>query len=575
VAIAPIGMPGEAPPSGGGYAFNVVVQGKGPKVGMRLSRVGIVLAVLALSLTAASAASAASVRSEFFGIVQTATLDDQDVQGMQAAKVRTTRFVLNWGAVEPGKGRFKWDTVDRFVGTLASHGIRVVPSIWGNPNWLPGSSSTPPIGGPQAEQQWRNFLKALVVRYRAGGTYWTTYYPKRFGANATPLPIQTWQIWNEPNLKKYFAPYPSPGKYARLLQISYPAIKSMDHSARVITAGMPGYGDVHAWTFLGNLYSVAGIKGYFDAVALHPYGPNLNRVKSEIQRVRNVMTKRGDGATPLWIDEIAWGSAHPDSHGINKGLNGQARMLRRAFKLILTHRAGWNIEHVFWYHWRDPRRSQAMCSFCGSAGLLRFNHDAKPAMKAFKSFTADAIAPKTNITSGPPDGGFSRDATPTFRFASNQIGSTFRCHFDARAFGQCPSPYTPFVGLSQGPHVFYVRAVDPPGNVSATVSRTFTVDTVPPPTPRITATNPASPANDNNPRVKGNAAAGTSVRIYTTAGCAGTPVAQASPAVFGAQGIAVSVLDNTTTSFRATATDAAGNASGCSPPITYVEDSTP
>ena len=102
-------------------------------------------------------------------------------------------------------------------------------------------------------------------------------------------------------------PLPSPGKYARLLQISYPAIKSRDHQARIIAAGMPGYGDVAAWTFLSNLYSVAGIKAYFDAVALHPYGSTLNQVKTEIQRVRNVMTKRGDAATPLWVDEIAWG----------------------------------------------------------------------------------------------------------------------------------------------------------------------------------------------------------------------------------------------------------------------------
>jgi len=216
-----------------------------------------------------------------------------------------------------------------------------------------------------------------------------------------------------------------------------------------------------------------------------------------------------------------------------------------------------------------------MCSFCGSAGLLRFDHTAKPAMKAFRSFTADAIPPKAAITSGPPNGGLTKDATPTFKFASNQIGSSFQCHFDARAFTPCSSPFTPFVALSQGTHVFNVRAIDAPGNVSATVSRTFTVDTIPPPIPKITATNPASPANDNNPKVKGNAGAGTIVKLYTTAGCTGPPTAMASTAVFGAPGITVSVPDNTTTSFRATATDTAGNASGCSAAFTYVEDSTP
>ena len=65
------------------------------------------------------------------------------------------------------------------------------------------------------------------------------------------------------------------------------------------------------------------------------------------------------------------------------------------------------------------------------------------------------------------------------------------------------------------------------------------------------------------------------MKLYTTAGCTGAPVAQASTAVFGTPGITVSVPDNTTTSFRATATDAAGNAPGAPPAFTYVEDSTP
>ena len=78
--------------------------------------------------------------------------------------------------------------------------------------------------------------------------------------DAKPLPIRSWQIWNEPNLPKYFAPHPSPREYARLLQISHDAIKSRDPWARIVLAGMPGHGDMEAWDFLDRLYSVAGIK---------------------------------------------------------------------------------------------------------------------------------------------------------------------------------------------------------------------------------------------------------------------------------------------------------------------------
>ena len=71
------------------------------------------------------------------------------------------------------------------------------------------------------------------------------------------------------------------------------------------------------------------------------------------------MKNHGDFATPLWITEIAWGSAPPDQLRDQQGPTGQAQLLKRAFNLILSHRATWNVQHVFWYHWRDPQRSQA------------------------------------------------------------------------------------------------------------------------------------------------------------------------------------------------------------------------
>ncbi len=251
---------------------------------------------------------------------------------MQAANVHVNRFILNWVWVEPTKDHFDWGSSDRFIGELASRGIRALPSVWGNPDWVAGGAATPPTGGTNAQQQWRNLLKALVNRYGPGGDYWATKYHQQFGAAAVPLPITAWQIWNEPNVKKFFTPYPSPGQYARLLQISTPTIKSIDPRAQVGLAGMPGYGDVTAWDFLKKLYAVGGIKAFFDAAAIHPYAKDLTQFKQEIQRTRNVITGHNDAATPLWISELAWGSAPPDSHGINKGPTGQAKMLTRALQ---------------------------------------------------------------------------------------------------------------------------------------------------------------------------------------------------------------------------------------------------
>ena len=103
---------------------------------------------------------------------------------------------------------------------------------------------------------------------------------------------------------------------------------------------------------------------------------------------------------------------------------------------------------------------------------------------------------------------------------------------------------------------------------------TYVEDSVAPFAPGLTSVSPASPANRNNPTLKGTAAAGSTVRLYKTAQCTGAPAATGSAAQFASPGIAMSVANDSTTTFRATATDSAGNTSTCSGPITYVEDST-
>jgi putative glycosyl hydrolase len=447
----------------------------------------IVLTVLALSLLAASPAAAA--RSEFFGIVQ-GQLDDGDLQGMRAARVRSERFEFGWRAVEPTQGSYRWGPLDGSIGALASHGIRPTPFVFGSPRWVAPKPAIPPIDSAAHEAAWRTFLRAAVARYGPGGSYWANEYPQRY-PGATRLPIQSWQVWNEPNLRKYFDPEGSDQqtaqKYARLLRISHDAIKSQDPQAEIVLAGNPGYppsGGLRAWDFLDALYRVGGVKSYFDVAALHPYSGNVNGLRTQIQKFRAVMKKRGDQETPLWLTEFGWGSAPPDRFGINQGIQGQERLLREAFTLILQNRKAWRVEHLFWFLWRDPAPDSAFahrCSFCGSAGLLRYNRTGKPAYDTFRGFTAETTPPQASITLGPSQGGVTNDPTPTFKFASNEAGSTFVCRVDARAFQDCRSPHR-VPQLADGAHTFYVKAIDAPGNESVARSRSFTVDTTAPAT---------------------------------------------------------------------------------------------
>lgn len=129
---------------------------------------------------------------------------------------------------------------------------------------------------------------------------------------------------------------------------------------------------------------------------------------------------------------------------------------------------------------------------------------------------------------------------------------------------------------------FYAAANDASGNLSACSSSsvTYIEDSTAPAAPTGMASNPAattsaSGRNNNNPKILGSAEAGSTVKLFTTSDCSGDPAASGSASTFTSPGISVNVEDNTATTFKATATDAAGNVSPCSSTsVTYHEDST-
>ena len=252
----------------------------GRKAGFGL-RVAILVALLSVPLFAASPARAAS--SEFYGIAQ-GTLDLQDYEGMQAAKVHSERFLMRWRSIEPTKGSFDWTDNDNFVGQLASHGIRPLPFVWGSPTWVgngtlgaaPDRQRRRPDGVAGLPEGGRGALRARRHLLGTRGEY-----DQEYGTSATPLPIQSWQIWNEPNLKKFFAPgrRAADGPEVRQAAGDLPRRDQGQGSAGHDRARRDAraYGDSNAWDFLNAIYDVAGVKDDFDAAALHPYGCDLDR----------------------------------------------------------------------------------------------------------------------------------------------------------------------------------------------------------------------------------------------------------------------------------------------------------
>ena len=193
------------------------------------------------------------------------------------------------------------------------------------------------------------------------------------------------------------------------------------------------------------------------------------------------------------------------------------------------------------------------------------------------TYVEDSSAPAApTISSSPPDP--ASDPNPSWSF-TGEAGGTFECELSQAgasvfAFGPCSGSKSYNLTLKpDGTYTFSVRQTDAAGNTGPVATDDYTLDRAEPSPPSLTSTNPASPSNNNTPSIIGSAEAGSTVRVYTNSDCTSSVAATGSATQLSSPGLSVTVAENSTTSFYATATDAAGNPSTCSGAITYVEDS--
>jgi len=356
------------------------------------SRCALLATVAAALVLAVTATPAAAVNGAFFGTVAAETPAAEEFADMGAANVGTYRFPLDWSQIQPTEGTpHDWSAIDPQVENAALNGIEVLPVAYGSPEFAAGERREPPLGSQQAKQGWKDFLTAAVERYGRGGEFWTTFELEHPGVE--PRPMTALQLWNEQNSPTFYAPKPSPKEYAKLLKISNQALAGADLA--IVLGGMFGTPrrnqGIYSWKFLKRLYKVKGAKKLFDAVALHPYSPNLSGVTAQIELARKQMRKAKDRKTPVWITELGWGSAGTNNHPLVKSEDGQRKMLRKSFNLALDRKGKWKIRRVLWFSWRDPDTDEdlvgGVCHWCGSAGLFAVDLEPKPAFDQYRKFT--------------------------------------------------------------------------------------------------------------------------------------------------------------------------------------------
>ena len=291
---------------------------------------------------------------------------------MRSIGITSIRLDANWDWVQfSGPQSFYWTQLDSEIHAARAAKINVDLVIDGCPPWaaLPGTSNDS-APRPASAVQFAGWAADVALRYG-------------------PLGVKDYEIWNEPNDTKFWQPAANPTFYTRMLKYSYRAIKRVERSAFVIAGGLAPVtthrGSISSIAFLRAMYA-HGAKGFFDAVALHPYSfPALpgtyeswsawSQMSATNPSIRSVMRNHGDWRKPIWITEFGAPSNGPS--GV--GASGQAAELRQAIAISKTTR--W-IGALFVYTWQDggtDTRTNA-----DWFGLLTSLNRAKPAFYAVK-----------------------------------------------------------------------------------------------------------------------------------------------------------------------------------------------
>ncbi len=276
-------------------------------------------------------------------------VSDRDLGLVKDAGFTWVKQLVSWQDIEgAGKGQYDWTNLDRIVEQAQQHGLKLIVRVSQDPDRPFWAGSPPGNAGDFA-----TFLAAVASRYVGR--------------------IQAYQVWNEPNLAREWGnKRPDPAGYARMLKMSYTAIKKIDPNALVVTAGMAPTGTdseiaMPDIKFYEQLYQAmnGNSTGYFDMLGVHgagfaaapeispdetaakedPYGGERFFAFRHIEDVRAIMERYGDQSKRVVVLEFGWTTDNrPESpyywHGAGAGITEElkAKYLVRAFEWA---RANW------------------------------------------------------------------------------------------------------------------------------------------------------------------------------------------------------------------------------------------
>jgi polysaccharide biosynthesis protein PslG len=353
------------------------------------------------------------------------TLADNEaiVDNAVAVGMKWVRIDIGWSTIEeagdiyggasdptatyPSSASNHWyiKKIDHAVNYARSRGLKVLGIWWTTPNWNQD-------GGPKNNYSIRPAGYPTYPEYAEAAEWAAKYWAGR---------VDHWEVWNEADPDQAFWVKPDGSKhtlaesyyYAELLKSSYNSFKRGNPNAKVLVSGASSV-DVNWYS---SLYA-AGIKGYYDILAVHPYeglanNDPLNTTGTQkwhylyIPTLRQVMVDNGESDKPIWITEFGY-STHSNEDLTGDGIvkSWQLGVTEQQqgdyiVKAIDHAKKNWPYVEVF-IAYADKDRASASgdaetVRHQLSFGLMRTDNTPKPGMQILSQYLGQTTAIKGDI----------------------------------------------------------------------------------------------------------------------------------------------------------------------------------
>jgi len=279
------------------------------------------------------------------------------------AGIQWIRIDLYWNHIESEKGVFNFSEIDRIVDYSMANGLSILGVLSGSPGWSNGGKG---VNYPSDHREdWEFFITRAVSRYKDR--------------------IRYWNIWNEPNVEKFYAP----GKASFVEEVFLPA-------ARIIREESPGSfivgpelahleGQGSEWYFWMK-YILVECAPFIDVVSHHIYKntgvyaifESLEMGENITPSVKEVVDDAGFSSAPFWITETGWDTE----------LFTEAEQGDRYLKFLREMRERSFPDKIFFYQIIDDATPGIR-----PWGIVKSNFKEKPAYSIYRDFIAGRYPP--------------------------------------------------------------------------------------------------------------------------------------------------------------------------------------